>query len=416
VEHLIYKLFILGLSILFFTSHVRAVELHLISRSQINGRPSAQDCRYPHVNRKGRYVVFETKASLVRGDYNKRRDVYFYDLKKRKLERIPSVHQRNSNGGPYVSPKGRVVAFHSFPPSVVQGEPPRTADIYLYSRPKEQIELISLSWKGTPHDGEALFPRLAGRNRFVLLTSNGTNLMPIEKIPVRGVYLRDQRKQTWELISQTMAGEPANRVSGDPKISHDGGVVVYKSAATNLVPQRPLSYLSSHLYLRDRKDHTQIQIDTPERGFDNETWVPGRFDMDKWGNQVIFEGRSRVHQEPVKGLLVSDLFLFSRTEDRIQRITPQPFEKRAHSPTLSDNGRYLAFILEPSGEETRDGGLVIMDRKKDQWRVLIGGAVRNPSLSKNGRTLVFESSEGELVSGAISGVLNVYAIINPFWN
>ena len=52
------------------------------------------------------------------------------------------------------------------------------------------------------------------------------------------VLLRDRHAGTTTLVSRTLAGTPANGVSGHADISDDGGTIVFQSAATDLVDGR----------------------------------------------------------------------------------------------------------------------------------------------------------------------------------
>src|SRR5262249_24327466 len=158
-----------------------------------------------------------------------------------------------------------------------------------------------------------------------------------------------------DLISQSMLGIAANRSSGDPKMSDDGRFIAFKSASTNLVRLQPLDDLSLHLYMVDRKQQVLMQIDDHTDVYDPAKNILGRFEMDRSGRIVVFEGHKRAWDQPEEVLTTSDLFVFDRSTGTIKALTSGIFAHRSGSPSLTADGRFLAFVLRGSKKDRDEG-------------------------------------------------------------
>ena len=133
-----------------------------------------------------------------------------------------------------VSADGRFVAFESAA-ALVPADRNRSVDIYVLDRSTRNVTLESVVTDAIIGDGMR-HPRLSGDGRYLVFTSCAPNLadQPMAVVAPQ-VLLRDRRAGTTTLVSRTLAGAPANGVSGHPDISDDGGTIVFHSAATDLV-------------------------------------------------------------------------------------------------------------------------------------------------------------------------------------
>src|SRR5258706_2407491 len=143
-------------------------------------------------------------------------------------------------------------------------------------------------------------------------------------------------------------------------------------------------------------------------GFDPGHYFIGESDIDLTGNIVVFEGIKR-KDSPYETLESTDLFLFDRSTDTVRKLTFGIFLERAHSPALSGDGRYLAFVFR-GVDKTDRGGLIVLDIPNGIWRKIIDGECANPILSKDGHILIFESNETDLVPGSSGLVNNIYVL------
>lgn len=140
---------------------------------------------------------------------------------------------------PALSADGRWVAFHSAADNLVLGDTNGTVDLFLYDRQTATTARISLGPGGVQANGDASHPVLSADGNLVLFQSRATNLDPsvprLEALGVTQIYLLDRRTGTTSLISRGPDGRPGNGDSRQPALSGDGRYLVYTSDATNLV-------------------------------------------------------------------------------------------------------------------------------------------------------------------------------------
>ncbi|OVE77796.1 hypothetical protein BVX98_01870 [bacterium F11] len=384
-----------------------------LSAPSDQGRQIQGESYHPRLSKNGRFVVFQSKARLTPDDDNRQWDIYMVDRKKKTLSRIKYPGKEYANGAPEISSDGRFVVFHSYSASAVRGEPPRESDIVLFDALREDLTYITSDPNISISEGENLNPVLNKTGKVISFSSDASRFLSRQKNAFRAVYVFDLQKEKLELVSETEEGEPADRQSFQSILSHNGRFVAFKSAATNLDPSISDVSLSFHLYLYDRKKKKMDRIDSHAFGFDFEKKRVGQFAMDGKARFLVFEGFKKDMSDPFVAITVSDLYLFDRKSETITNITKDRFKGGAHSPTLSSDGRYLAFVFR--GFEKEDsGGLIIMDRKKNQFQVVCNKSCDNPSFSDDGRFLVFESTDPRWRNGVQNEERHVYLMWNPF--
>ncbi len=405
-----------GVTLLLSTCFVSAAEIQWISQHESSSTVGNWTNYDPKISGDGRFVVFEARDASIALHRSKFRSIFLFDRTKQTLRRLEPPNIERSNSGPTVSEGGRYVAYESYPLSTVMGQPPLIADIVVYDRFLNRHTFQTFGLPDKTLDGENLHPVFSADGRTLGFTSNSALYPGLKNGITRGVYVFDTSDRSLALISATSDNEPANRPSGDPRISRTGRYIAYRSAATNLVRLLPLDSLSSHLYLLDRKMGRTIRIDEPERGFDSNAWVVGAYDMDQTGRRLVFEGRRRLVGEPIKTLLTTDLFLFDLSTGTVKQITSSLFGGRSHNPTISGDGRFVAFVFRGLNEDGNKiaPGLIIYDVLSERWDKVCEGKVDNPSFSRDGQWITFQSDQKDLVLGAPGNVYNVFVVANPF--
>lgn len=383
-----------------------ATEPELISAKQGPHKFSPADSSKPALSDDGMVVAFESLARLTPDDKDRNKDVYVFNRREKTLRLMQGANQSYSNAGAALSGDGRVLAFHSVRRPFQKNVSPSNADIIWQRIDDGRPILLTRGFDGQPQEGEAMYPLLNVDGERVLFTSNASNLTSAKKIPVRAVYLIDRSSEDPQLVSQSDDNQPANRTSGCPRMSVDGGTVAFLSAATNLDPGLSLDSLGMHLYLRDMKSGKNTRLDVFEKSFDANEWVLVTFDMDAAGQVLVFEARHRNIEDPFKSLTATDLFIYDRAVDQVQLLTTSIFANRCRTPSMSADARYVAFILRMDKATNDKDGLVIYDRSHGTWRRIVDGACTNPVISKDGSVVAFEKKE--------KTITHVYVIANPF--
>jgi Tol biopolymer transport system component len=87
-----------------------------------------------------------------------------------------------------------------------------------------------------------------------------------------------------------------------------------------------------------------------------------------------------------------DIYLFSARNRRLIDLPGlNAFDEIASNPSISEDGRYLVFMVVKQGQS----GLYLYDRTTQQKRALIPQIrkeIRNPMISSNGQRIVFETA------------------------
>lgn len=399
----------LFLSALFLQSTIKAEDVSFSTFSLI-----AQG-RRPQLSVDGQWIVFESDAALVPEDQDKTFDIYMINRLSNEVKLIDGDRASSHNLGPTLSGNNKWVTYHTRSSLPNPDMLPQTSDIVLFQLSNNRAQKITIGNRDEVHDGEALYSTLDYDARLILYTSNAGNLVPHIDPPVRGIYLHDRLRSATVLLTRSADGESGNRPSGNPRMNKKATTIAFISAATNLTDiPLPKDSLTPHLYLLERPERRIEQIDTFEKGFDGKAWVVIQFDMSADGEKIVFAARHRMPGQPYKSMQSTDLFLYEKKTGKVRLLTTGIFAKRASSPALSGNGRYLAFALAPEVENKKGkGGLVVVDLEKDIWRQMVEGEASNPVFSEDGCVLAFDS----VTAGGSDGkyhARSVFTIDLPF--
>lgn len=226
------------------------------------------------------------------------------------------------------------------------------------------VERVSVDNNGQNGDGESSVPGISSSDdgRYVAFQSAATNLVSGDENMVRDIFVYDRTNDTIERVSVDDDGSEANGESRNPSISEDGRYVVFESDADNLV------------------------------------------NGDTNG--------------------VTDVFLYDRTDDTIERISVDSNEMeaddRSSNPFISPNGMYVVFQsaatdLTASDSNGRSdiflrdiagGTTVIISISSDDEEA--NGDSRFPTIDNSGDLVVFDSTASNLVDGDDNGASDVF--------
>ena len=150
-----------------------------------------------------------------------------------------------------INADGRFIAFSSPAFDLV---PDDFWGVFVLDRLKKTAERVNVSTTGEQANtnGGEQGASISGDGRYVVFSSNATNLVPGDTTGNGNVFLRDREAETTELISVSAAGGYPTEGWGS-FISGDGRFVVFGSDSEDLVPQ-PLGANVYQIYVRDRGD------------------------------------------------------------------------------------------------------------------------------------------------------------------
>lgn len=217
----------------------------------------------------GRYAVFESYAeNLIAGQQEPlsfSADVFIWDrvtgttqLVSHAAGSATQTAQGNSSFAG-ISADGRYITFQSNAPDLVSGftSVPNQTNVYLHDRMTGVTQLVSRTSASATAGAGGLLPRISDAGRFVSFQSSGTDLVPGQVNPagpIAQAYLFDRVTSAMTLVSHATGapGTAANGSSNSPRVSADGRIVSFASAASDLIPGQAGPAGTSNAFLYDR--------------------------------------------------------------------------------------------------------------------------------------------------------------------
>lgn len=212
--------------------------------------------------------------------------------------------------------------------------------------------LVSVGTGGTPPNCGAvethcysIQPDITPDGRYVVFSSVAQNITdpPHTPTPILQILIHDRLTCTTTRISETATGQPADKPCNDPSISADGQFVVFTSGASNLWPGVP--NLINQIYLWDAATNTIELISKSAAG------VPGT--QASAVPTISDDGRWIVFQSDAPNLVPGDtnnqpdIFLYDRHTSTLKRVNLTPLGQQANGasrrPSMSPDGRYIVF-------------------------------------------------------------------------
>ena len=221
---------------------------------------------------------------------------------------------------------------------------------------------VSVDSFGAQANGLSQSVAISADGRYVAFRNDATNLVPNDTNASMDVFVRDLQLGTTERVSVDSNGVEANGQSDRPAISADGRYVAFESGATNLVP-----------------------------GDTNGVW---------------------------------DIFVHDRLlgTNELVSVTSSGLQGDNHSigPSISADGRYVAFFSYATNLVTGDTNALldvfVHDRQTgntarvsvDSNGVQGNDVSEEPSISGDGRSVLFLSHATNLVPGDTNGLIDVF--------
>ncbi len=283
-----------------------------------------------------------------------------------------------------ISSSGRVIAFVSNASNFVS-ENNTNPGVFVYERNQQNMIRV-------PIGGSSL--RVLGvvgqEEQYVLLRNDD------------GVYLYDRKTTSLEPISVSNSGELGNAHSDSASSSSDGDWIAFSSFANNIVPNDFDNFADVFLYNRTTK--TVESISRAANG------VQGNNDSEE--PHISSDGRFIAFVSDASNLVANDrnglgdVFLYDRTTRSIQRVNVSSTGIESNGftfpPSMSGNGRFVVFQSLASnlvpGDINRNSDLFVFDRiilttERLSISFPLSSQTTNvsPSISDEGQYVIFES-------------------------
>ncbi len=278
--------------------------------------------------------------------------------------------------------------------------------------------LISAASGGALADGPSGQPALSGDGRYVVFESTASNLGD-SRGSRPGAYVRDTQNRTTRRLDVNAAGRAADGGSHEPRVSADGSVVVFVSAAQNLNPGSA-GTRQAHIFARDLSTTAEqdslelvdVAVGTRKPG-DGPSRAPG---ASRDGRIVVFESQAT----NLVDVLVPGGQTHVYLRDRQSRTTElidvgmdnvSPSNGSAGAPQVSADGRFVVFLSDAPDlvvGTPRGWHVYLRDRMKKTTALIdtapagagaANGSALRAAVSASGRHVAFVSDATDLVPG-----------------
>ncbi len=305
----------------------------------------------PAISANGRYVVFLSYATDLVGENNEDwrfARVYVRDLATGTTERILNAATGGSSTGgalqPSISGDGRYVTFHSQATDLVAGDTNGKADVFVVDRDTDTTRLVSVGTGGVPADGSSTAPEISDDGTTILFTSVATNLVEGDNNGVGDVYAAHLGQNTIEMVSISPSGAPGNGSSTTlgASITPSGRFVAFQSDASNLIPNDTNS--DHDVFLRDRETGRTERVNVNSDGIEIAKSNSPSISDD--GRYVAFFSIAP-GEDPSSFTYGSDIWLHDRVTRATELVSATPFgdpnEDQNENPIVSGDGSYVVF-------------------------------------------------------------------------
>ncbi|HAP41383.1 MAG TPA: hypothetical protein DCQ94_16740, partial [Nitrospira sp.] len=367
----------------------------------------------------GRHVVFESGASnLVAGDTNSSWDIFIKDTQTGAIRRASTNSSGVEGNGPSYnarfSPDGGRVVFDSTASNLVQRDTNSASDIFVKDMTSGATQRVSTNAKGTQGNAGSHDALFSPDGRQVAFESDAHNLSTGNQFRYNDVFLKNLATGAVEVVSINRAATVQDfyTINANPDLSSNGRYAVFHSTAKNLVPG--LFTFAGGVFVKDLRTGAVRCASTNMAG--------DPADEPCSGGKISGNGRYVVFESSASNLVAgdtnqdSDIFVKDMQTGAIQRVSTSAAggqaEDSSHRPSISVDGRYVVF-------DSTAGNLVAgdthfaYDSPSDIFvKDLQTGAIRsvstnasgghpitmdgssNARFSADGRYIVFESSDG----------------------
>ncbi len=301
----------------------------------------------PAASADGRYVVFSSYAeNLAPNDNNRSSDVFVFDRVTGETKRVSistaGVEGNRDSTNPAISADGRFVAFESGADNLVTGDNNGTNDIFLHDLQTGITSRISVSAAGVEGDQSSYTPSVSADGRYIAFASYAENLVAGDSNGNEDIIVHDRLTGINEIASKASDGTQSSSYSENPAISSDGNFVAFHSNS-RLVSSD--SNNNRDIYVHNRLTHTTELISVSVNGSagNGQSYDPT---ISANGRYVAFESSaSDLVSGDTNGYY--DIFIRDRTTGTTERVSVStlPVENNygSYNSSISSDGRYVAF-------------------------------------------------------------------------
>ncbi len=312
-----------------------------------------------------------------------------------------------------ISANGRYVAFDSYATNLVTGDVNGAANIFLRDRETNTTMRISVASDGTPGDSNSYSPAISADGRYVVFASFAGNL-DCNPNGTQDIFIHDRQTNTTVCLIS-----PGNVSSGLPAISADGRYVTFSSGDHYVIGDTNGAW---DVFLVNRQTSTTTRISLDSDGIEG--------NGDSFGSSLSVDGRYVAFDSDASNLVAvdsngaTDVFLRDTNTNTTTRLSLASDGAQSNGnsgdPTISADGRYVVFISDAdnlvSGDTNGTRDIFLRDTQTNTTTrisvasdgIQANNTNNNPAISANGRYVVFASDASNLVAGDTNGASDIF--------
>jgi hypothetical protein len=378
--------------------------------AQANGESLA-----PCLSADARQVAFTSSAAnLSEGDNNGIVDIFVRDrvtgITMRSDVSYPGLGVNHFSREPSISGNGRFIAFQSHASDLVPEDTNRRPDIFVFDRVTGETKRANVSATGQQANSDSSSPSLSTDGRFVAFSSSATNLVGMNVNGRRHIFVHDRETGLNELVSVSTSGQEGNGASDAGVLSADGRFVAFSSSASNLVSGD--TNRQEDIFVHDRQTHSTERVNVSTSGQQGQVSV-GDFSLSADGRFVAFQSYDPGLVEGDTNER-ADIFVRDRMTGVTERVSINAMgaqgNQSSYEPFISGDGRFVTFgshatNLAAGFSFIAGRHIYVRDRLLGTTELVSisftgtvpSGFNYHPTLSANGRYVAFYSGISNLV-------------------
>ncbi|MBA2661741.1 MAG: PD40 domain-containing protein [Bradymonadaceae bacterium] len=401
-------------------------ELLLVSQSA-EGTTADNHSYGASISADGKSVVFFTGATnLVAGAATPRWRIYRKDLESQENVVVSELYAGGDGTyriyTPSLSSDGRYVAFNSALQASVDGVPTGPWHIHRKDLANNKRVLASESFGGASGDSSSVEAKISSDGKYVAFESAARNFMVgATDVHRNRIYRKDLESGEIRPVSQSAAGVDANAQAQVAAISSDGRYVIFISSATNLVAGA--SSVMERLYRKDVESAEILLVAQAPDGAvaNNSSWAAS---LSSDGRYAAFASTAS-NLVDATGIRSAEVYRRDFESGEVLLVSYGAESENAYgggaAPSISADGRYVAYVSATTRitidgffynvarvyrRDLESGEIEVASQRADGVDANWSG--ENPSISSNGRYVLFGTRATNLVSSPMVIQARVY--------
>jgi Tol biopolymer transport system component len=248
-----------------------------------------------------------------------------------------------------ISADGRVVAFDSYATNLASVDTRGFINVFVHDRQSGMTKIVSTVAGGASGNDHSVAPALTAEGGVLVFQSAASNLVPGDTNQLTDIFVHDRSAGATARVSVGPGG--AQTIGGPsfaPAVSADGRHLAFASSATNLVPGE--TNARRHIFVHDRSTGTTTRVSVGQGGVlaGGDSGFPS---ISADGRYVAFESEA-TNLVPGDTNALTDVFVHDRATAVTTRVSVATGGAQGAGdsgrPRISADGRYVVFDSEAS--------------------------------------------------------------------